>query len=115
LVVDTRRLAGPRADVSCSRVSPINVIGRWIAPPGGDRFIDQFQRPASLRKKILPLSVKLPTIEDAVKAGGSPAGRPEDIVEALKAVEKRYPGLDRRRHGAAVIPKGDEHARPPRD
>jgi len=38
--------------------------------------------------------VKLPTIEDAVKAGGFLAGRPEDI-EQLKAVEKRYPGLDR--------------------
>ena len=37
----------------------------------------------------------MPTIEDAVKAGGFLAGRPEDIVEALKAVEKRYPGLDR--------------------
>jgi len=36
-----------------------------------------------------------PTIEDAVKAGGFLAGRPEDIIEALKAVEKRYPGLDR--------------------
>jgi hypothetical protein len=40
-------------------------------------------------------TVKLPTIEDAVKAGGFLAGRPEDIIEALKAVEKRYPGLDR--------------------
>jgi hypothetical protein len=30
-----------------------------------------------------------------VKAGGFLAGRPEDIIEALKAVEKRYPGLDR--------------------
>jgi hypothetical protein len=37
----------------------------------------------------------LPTIEDAVKAGGFLAGRPEDIIEQLKAVEKRYPGLDR--------------------
>jgi hypothetical protein len=30
-----------------------------------------------------------------VKAGGFLAGRPEDIIEQLKAVEKRYPGLDR--------------------
>jgi hypothetical protein len=30
-----------------------------------------------------------------VKARGFLAGRPEDIIEALKAVEKRYPGLDR--------------------
>jgi hypothetical protein len=57
-------------------------------------------------------SLKPPTIEDTVKAGGSP-GRPEDIVEQLKAVEKRYPGVGRRRQGAAVITKGDEHARPP--
>ena len=30
-----------------------------------------------------------------MKAGRFLAGRPEDIIEALKAVEKRYPGLDR--------------------
>jgi hypothetical protein len=40
-------------------------------------------------------TVKLSTIEDAVKAGGFLAGRPEDIIEALKAVETRHPGLDR--------------------
>jgi hypothetical protein len=40
-------------------------------------------------------SLKPPRIEDAVKAGGFLAGRPEDIIEQLKAVEKRYPGLDR--------------------
>jgi hypothetical protein len=40
-------------------------------------------------------TVKLPTIEDAVKAGGFLAGRPEDIIEQQKMVEKRYPGLDR--------------------
>ena len=37
----------------------------------------------------------LPRIEDAVKAGGFLTGTPDDIVEQLKAVEKRYPGLDR--------------------
>jgi hypothetical protein len=37
-------------------------------------------------------TVNLPTIEDAVKTGGFLAGRPEDIIEQLKAVEKRYPG-----------------------
>ncbi len=30
-----------------------------------------------------------------MKAGGFLGGRPEDIIEALNAVEKRYPGLDR--------------------
>jgi hypothetical protein len=55
LVVDYHRLAGPRADVPRRRVSSINVIGRWVAPPAGDRFIDQRQSPASLRKLILPL------------------------------------------------------------
>jgi alkanesulfonate monooxygenase SsuD/methylene tetrahydromethanopterin reductase-like flavin-dependent oxidoreductase (luciferase family) len=38
---------------------------------------------------------RLPRIEDAVKAGGFVTGTPDDIVEQLKAVEKRYPGLDR--------------------
>ena len=50
---------------------------------------------AAMRDPKLVGTVKLPTIEDAAKAGGFLAGRPEDIIEALKAVEKRYPGLDR--------------------
>jgi alkanesulfonate monooxygenase SsuD/methylene tetrahydromethanopterin reductase-like flavin-dependent oxidoreductase (luciferase family) len=50
---------------------------------------------AAMRDPRLIGTVKLPTIEDAVKAGGFLAGRPEDIIEQLKAVEKRYPGLDR--------------------
>src|SRR5438128_981700 len=50
---------------------------------------------AAMRDPALAGTVKLPTIEDAVKAGGFLAGRPEDIVEQLKAVEKRYPGVDR--------------------
>jgi len=29
-----------------------------------------------------------------MKAGGFLAGRPEDIIEQLKAVEQRYPGYD---------------------
>jgi hypothetical protein len=68
---------------------------------------------AAMRDPRLAGTVKLPTIEDAVKAGRFLAGRPEDIIEQLKAVEKRYPGLGRRHQGAAVITKGDEHARPP--
>jgi alkanesulfonate monooxygenase SsuD/methylene tetrahydromethanopterin reductase-like flavin-dependent oxidoreductase (luciferase family) len=48
-----------------------------------------------MREPKLVGTAKLPTIEDAVKAGGFLAGRPEDIIEQLKAVEKRYPGLDR--------------------
>ncbi len=50
---------------------------------------------AAMRDPALAGTVTLPTIEDAVKAGGFLAGRPADIIEALKAVEKRYPGLDR--------------------
>jgi alkanesulfonate monooxygenase SsuD/methylene tetrahydromethanopterin reductase-like flavin-dependent oxidoreductase (luciferase family) len=50
---------------------------------------------AAMRDPRLAGTVKLPTIEDAVKAGGFLAGRPEDIIEQLKAVEKRYPGLNR--------------------
>src|SRR3954468_6889367 len=40
-------------------------------------------------------SAKLPRIEDAINAGGVLCGSPEQIVEHLKALEKRYPGLDR--------------------
>jgi hypothetical protein len=50
---------------------------------------------AAMRNPALIGTVKLPTIEDAVKAGGFLAGQPDDIIEQLKAVEKRYPGLDR--------------------
>ena len=50
---------------------------------------------AAMRDPALAGTVKLPTIEDAVKAGGFLAGTPADIIEQLKAVEKRYPGLER--------------------
>jgi hypothetical protein len=50
---------------------------------------------AAMRDPSLAGTMKLPTIEDAVAAGGFLAGRPEDIIGQLKAVEKRYPGLDR--------------------
>jgi len=50
---------------------------------------------AAMRDPALAGTVKLPTIEDAVKAGGFLAGTPADIIEQLKAIEKRYPGLDR--------------------
>jgi len=49
----------------------------------------------AMRNPALAGTIKLPTIEDAVKAGGFLAGTPADIVEQLKAIEKRYPGLDR--------------------
>jgi hypothetical protein len=49
----------------------------------------------AMRDPRLAGTVKLPTIEDAVKAEGFLAGRPADIIEQLKAVEERYPGLDR--------------------
>jgi alkanesulfonate monooxygenase SsuD/methylene tetrahydromethanopterin reductase-like flavin-dependent oxidoreductase (luciferase family) len=50
---------------------------------------------AAMRDPKLAGTVKLPGIEDAVKAGGFLAGTPADIIEQLKAVEKRYPGVDR--------------------
>src|SRR5258708_10360608 len=50
---------------------------------------------AAMRDPALAGTVKLPKIEDAVKAGGFLAGTAEDIIEQLKAVEKRYPALDR--------------------
>ncbi len=37
----------------------------------------------------------LPTIEMAIEAGGFLCGTPEQIIEQLKAVEDRYPGLER--------------------
>jgi alkanesulfonate monooxygenase SsuD/methylene tetrahydromethanopterin reductase-like flavin-dependent oxidoreductase (luciferase family) len=40
-------------------------------------------------------AAKLPRIEDAIKAGGVLCGTPTEIIEHLKMIEKRYPGLDR--------------------
>ncbi|HUA53325.1 MAG TPA: LLM class flavin-dependent oxidoreductase [Candidatus Sulfotelmatobacter sp.] len=49
----------------------------------------------AMRDPARAAGVKLPTIEDAVAAGGFLAGTPADIIETLKRVEQRYPGLDR--------------------
>ena len=40
-------------------------------------------------------TAKLPRIEDAINAGGVLCGTPEQMIEHLKALEQRYPGLDR--------------------
>jgi alkanesulfonate monooxygenase SsuD/methylene tetrahydromethanopterin reductase-like flavin-dependent oxidoreductase (luciferase family) len=50
---------------------------------------------AAMRDPKLAATTKLPRIEDAVKVGGFLAGMPDDIIDQLKAVEKRYPGIDR--------------------
>ena len=39
-------------------------------------------------------TAKLPRIEDAVKAGGFLCGNATDLIEHLKALERKYPGLD---------------------
>ena len=44
--------------------------------------------------KIAP-TAKLPRIEDAINAGGVLCGTPEQFIEHLKGLEKRYPGLER--------------------
>jgi alkanesulfonate monooxygenase SsuD/methylene tetrahydromethanopterin reductase-like flavin-dependent oxidoreductase (luciferase family) len=50
---------------------------------------------AAMRDPRLAATTKLPSVEDAVKAGGFLTGTPADIIEQLKAVEKCYPGVDR--------------------
>lgn len=44
--------------------------------------------------KVAP-TADLPKIDDAVKSGGFLAGPPDLIIEQLKGLEARYPGLDR--------------------
>src|SRR5262249_54447051 len=39
-------------------------------------------------------SAKLPRIEDAVNAGGFLCGNADDMIEHLKALERKYPALD---------------------
>ena len=50
---------------------------------------------AAMRDPRLAATTKLRRVEDAVKAGGFLTGTPADIIEQLKVVEKRYPGVDR--------------------
>jgi alkanesulfonate monooxygenase SsuD/methylene tetrahydromethanopterin reductase-like flavin-dependent oxidoreductase (luciferase family) len=40
-------------------------------------------------------SAKLPRIEDAVKTGGFLCGNADDLIEHIKALESKYPALDR--------------------
>src|SRR4051794_41134011 len=40
-------------------------------------------------------TAQLPRIEDAIANGGFLCGSPEQLVEHLKSLERRYPGLDR--------------------
>src|SRR5437899_11244258 len=53
------------------------------------------ERIAAMREPRHAANTKLQHIKDAAKAGGFLAGTPTDIIEQLKAVEKRYPGIDR--------------------
>jgi alkanesulfonate monooxygenase SsuD/methylene tetrahydromethanopterin reductase-like flavin-dependent oxidoreductase (luciferase family) len=46
---------------------------------------------AAMRDPRLVNTVKLPTIENAVKAGGFLAGRPEDIIEQVKGSRSAIP------------------------
>src|SRR5882724_2432979 len=48
-----------------------------------------------MRDPLQAPTAKLPRIEDAINAGGVLCGSPDQIIEHLKAIEKRYPGLDR--------------------
>ena len=40
-------------------------------------------------------TAKLPRIEDAVNAGGFLTGNPQEVIDHLKALEAKYPALDR--------------------
>ncbi len=53
-------------------------------------------------------TAKLPRIEDAVKAGGFLSGSPAEIIEHLKALEEKYPALDRVSVSLSVgVPKSE--------
>ena len=48
-----------------------------------------------MRDPLRAPTATLPRIEDAIKAGGFLCGSAEQFIEHLKALETRYPGLDR--------------------
>jgi hypothetical protein len=50
---------------------------------------------AAMRDPKLAKGVKLPGIEDAEASGGFLCGPADLIIEKLKAIEKKYPGLER--------------------
>lgn len=53
-------------------------------------------------------SAKLPRIEDAVNAGGFLTGSANEIIDHLKALEKKYPALDRISVSLSVgVPKSE--------
>ena len=49
----------------------------------------------AMRHSQKPGGIKLPSIEDAINAGGFLCGSPDQIIEHLKALEQKYPALDR--------------------
>ncbi len=66
---------------------------KMFAPLGFVRGIteEQVQAIADPRKAV---RTRLPTIEEAVKAGAWFCGPPEHIIERLQEVQERYPGLE---------------------
>jgi len=48
-----------------------------------------------MRDPVRAPTAKLPRIEDAVKAGGFLCGNGDDLIGHLKALEEKYPALDR--------------------
>ena len=73
---------------------------KFAAPLGLMRLepeqIDAVANP-SLRR-----GVELPTLEAAVETGAWLAGSPDDIVNALKEDEARYPGVERVNLGSVM-------------
>jgi hypothetical protein len=51
---------------------------------------------------------KLPKIEDAVAAGGFLTGNAQEVIDHLKALEEKYPALDRISVSLSVgVPKSE--------
>src|SRR5262245_31856344 len=96
------RLAlGYQFHIADSREAAIKAAGRYYEENmkmfGELRLVRAIteEQIAAMRNPALVASTKLPRIEDAIKAGGFLAGTAADIIEVLKAVEKRWPGLER--------------------
>jgi alkanesulfonate monooxygenase SsuD/methylene tetrahydromethanopterin reductase-like flavin-dependent oxidoreductase (luciferase family) len=49
----------------------------------------------AMRDPKTAVTAKLPTLDDAVRNGGFLTGSPDDIIEDLKKLEQRLPGLKR--------------------
>ena len=75
---------------------------KMFAPLGFIGGLDEGQIEAINRGGVAARSANLPTMEDAVNAGGWLVGTPESVAEKLDEIQSRYPFLKYINVGQAI-------------